>query len=76
MPAEVVVRPGRFRPAHRVAGISLADLFRTVGALGGIRRTLEAFPAPESAVRTALAWLVREGFLTASGSGIPTADGG
>ena len=76
VPAEVVVRPGRFRPAHRVAGISLADLFRTVGALGGSRRTLEAFPAPESAVRTALAWLVREGFLKASGSGIPTADGG
>ena len=66
VPAEVVVRPDRFRPAHRVAGIALAELFRTACALGGIRQTLEAFPAPEPAVRAALAWLVAEGFLIAA----------
>ncbi len=69
VPAEVVVRPGRFRPAHKVAGIALADLFRTACALGGIRGTLEAFPAPEPAARAALAWLVAEGFLLAANSG-------
>jgi len=63
--AEVVVRPGRLRPAHKVAGVALADLFRTATALGNVRGTLEAFPAPEPAVRTALSWLVAEGFLTA-----------
>ena len=63
--AEVVVRPGRLRPAHRIAGIALADLFRTATGLGNVRGTLEAFPAPEPAVRAALSWLVAEGFLTA-----------
>ena len=66
--ADVVVRPGRLRPAHRVAGIALADLFRTAAALGNVRATLEAFPAPEPAVRAALSWLVAEGFLTAGGA--------
>ncbi len=66
VPAEAVVRPSRFRPGHKVAGIALAELFRTASALGGIRRTLEAFPAPEPAVRAALAWLVAEGFLIVS----------
>ena len=65
VPAEVVVRPGRFRPAHRVAGVSLADLFQTASARRGIRRTLDAFPAREADARTALAWLVSEGFLEA-----------
>ena len=63
VPAEVVVRPNRFRPGHKFAGIALAELFRTASALGRIGRTLEAFPAPEPAVRTALAWLVAEEFL-------------
>ena len=62
---EVVVRPGRLRPAHKIAGISLADLFRAASITGSIRRTVEAFPAPEPAVRTALSWLVAEGFLIA-----------
>ena len=66
VPAEAVVRPSRFRPGHKFAGITLAELFRTASALGGIRRTLEAFPAPEPAVRAALAWLVAEGFLIVS----------
>ena len=66
VPAEVVTRPGRFRPAHKVAGVALAELFRTATAMGGVRRTLETFPAPEPAVRTALFWLVAEGFLTAA----------
>ena len=73
VPAEVVVRPGRCRSAHRVAGIALAELFRAVGARGGIRRTLQEFPAPEPAVRTAVAWLVAEGFLI---PGAPGAAGG
>ena len=66
--ADVVVRPGRLRPAYRVAGIALADLFRTASATGSIHRTLEAFPAPEPAARAALAWLVAEGFLIATES--------
>ena len=66
VPAEVVVRPDRFRPGHKFAGIALAELFRTASALGGIGRTLEAFPAPEPAVRAALGWLVAEGFLIAA----------
>lgn len=61
--AEVVTRPGRFRPAHRIAGIALADLFETASGMGSIRRTLETVPAPEPAARAALAWLVAEGFL-------------
>lgn len=69
VPAEVVVRPDRFRPAHKVAGIALAELFRAVGARGGVRRTLQDFPAPEPAVRAALAWLVAEGFLLTADSG-------
>lgn len=64
---DVVVRPGRPRPAHRIAGIALADLFRTASAAGSIRGTLAAFPAPEPAGRAALAWLVAEGFLIAAG---------
>ena len=68
VPAEVVVRADRFRPAHKVAGIALAELFRAVGARGGVRRTLQEFPAPEPAVRTALAWLVAEGFLISTDS--------
>ena len=65
---DVVVRPGRHRPAHRIAGIALADLFRTASAHGGIRTTVGAFAAPEPAVRAALSWLVAEGFLVADGS--------
>lgn len=74
VPAEVLTRPGRFRPAHKVAGVALADLFRTASALSGVRRTLEAFPAPEPAVRTALAWLVAEGFLIPAAPGAARAD--
>ena len=66
VPAEVLVRPDRLRPAHKVAGVVLADLFQTACALGRIRRTLEAFPGSEPAVRTALAWLVAEGFLVSA----------
>ena len=66
---DVVVRPGRHRPAHRIAGIALADLFRTASAAGSIRGTLAAFPAPEPAARAALAWLVAEEFLIAPESG-------
>jgi len=69
VPAEVVTCPGRLRPAHRVTGVALPDLFRTASRLGGIRPTLEAFPAPEPAARAALAWLVAEGFLIAGDSG-------
>ena len=72
VPAEVVIRPGRLRPAHKVAGIALAELYRTACARGGIRRTLEGFPAPEPAVRAALAWLVAEGFLLAADSKSPS----
>ena len=74
--ADVVVRPGRLRPAHRVAGIALADLFRTASALGSVRGTLEAFPAPEPAVRAALSWLVAEGFLIAGDTKPASAAGG
>ena len=74
IPAEVVVRPGRFRSGHRFAGIHLAELFRTSITLGSIRRTLEAYPAPEPAVRAALAWLFAEGFLIGSGSRTASAD--
>lgn len=76
VPAEVVTRAGRFRPGHRVAGVGLAELFRTASRLGGIRPTLEAFPAPEPAARAALSWLVAEGFLVTadSGSSPPTTD--
>ena len=73
VPAEVLIRPGRFRPAHKMAGVALADLFRAVDARRGIRRTLQEFPAPEPAVRAALAWLVAEGFLI---PGAPGAAGG
>ncbi len=76
VPAEVVVRPDRLRPAHKVAGIALAALFRTVGARGGVRRTLQEFPAPEPAVRAALAWLVGEGFLIAGDTKPASAAGG
>ncbi len=72
---DVVVRPGRHRPAHRVAGIALADLFRTASAAGSIRGTLAGFPAPEPAGRAALAWLVAEGFLIA-GDGRPASAAG
>ena len=65
VPAEVVSRPGRHRPAHRVAGVALPELFRTASRLGNVRPTLEAFPAPEPAARAALSWLVAEGFLIA-----------
>ena len=65
VPADVVILPGRLRPAHQVAGVALAELFRRASAVGGIRRTVEAFPAPEPAVRAALSWLVAEGFLIA-----------
>ena len=65
---EVVVRPGRLRPAHKVAGIALADLFRAASALGSVRGTLDAFPAPEPAVRAALSWLVGEEFLIDGGA--------
>ncbi len=74
VPAEVLTRPGRFRAAHKVAGVALADLFRTASALSGVRRTLEAFPAPEPAVRAALAWLVAEGFLIPAAPGAARAD--
>ena len=72
---DVVVRPGRHRPAHRIAGIALADLFRTASAAGSIRGTLAAFPAPAPAGRAALAWLVAEGFLIA-GEGKPASAAG
>lgn len=73
---DVVVRPGRLRPAHKVAGVALADLFRTASVSGSIHRTVEAFPAPEPAVRAALAWLVAEGYLIAgAASPAPAADG-
>ncbi len=71
VPADVVILPGRLRPAHKVAGIALAELFRAVGARGGIRRTLREFPAPQPAVRTALAWLVGERFLIPGAPGAP-----
>lgn len=66
VPAEVLTRPGRFRPAHKVAGIALAGLFRTASAAGGIRRTLDTTPAAEPAARAALSWLVAERFLIAA----------
>ncbi|MDE2659183.1 MAG: tryptophan 7-halogenase [Acidobacteriota bacterium] len=66
--AEVVVRPGRVRPAHKIAGVTLADLFRTAAATGSIRRTIDAVPAPEPAVRAALSWLVGEEFLIDGGA--------
>jgi flavin-dependent dehydrogenase len=75
VPAEVVIRPGRLRPAHRVAGVVLAELFRTASRLAGVRPTLEAFPAPEPAARAALSWLVAEGFLIARESAPPPAAG-
>ena len=74
-PAEVLVRSGRLRPAHRVAGIALAELFRTACSEGDIHRTLEAFPAPEPAARTALAWLLREGFVVVADPGATPAGG-
>ena len=74
--ADVVVRPGRLRPAHQVAGIALADLFRAASVTGNIHGTVEAFPAPEPAVRAALAWLVGEGFLVAGDAKAASAAGG
>lgn len=74
--AEVVVRPGRLRPAHKVAGIALADLFRTASVTGSIQRAVEAIPAPEPAVRAALSWLVAEGFLIAGDAKPASAGGG
>lgn len=63
VPAEVLVLPGRHRPAHRMGQIALPDLFRTAIAVGTAARAVKTFPAPERATRTALAWLTREGFL-------------
>ena len=63
VPAEVLVLPGRPRPAHRHGEILLPDLFRTAVAAGSAARTVRAFPASEPATRAALGWLVREGFL-------------
>lgn len=63
VPAEVLTRPGRLRPAHRFAGVALAELFRTATTRRDIRRTIETFPAPEPATRAALTWLTTNHYL-------------
>lgn len=71
VPAEVVVRPGRHRPAHRVGGAPLAPLFR--GAEGGATAAELARRVPgtgASGIR-AVGWLVREGFLAPGRGGQP-----
>ncbi len=74
--AEVLVRPGRARPVHRLRGILLPELFRTACASGRVGRTVERFPTPATTgvreeVTAGLSWLVREGFLAATPSGGP-----
>lgn len=61
--AEVLMRPGHPRAAHRFRDISLPELFRAACAAGTVRRALAASPASEPAARAALGWLLREGFL-------------
>ena len=61
--AEVLTRPSRHRPAHKFAGIPLAELFRAACEHRAVLPTIAAFPAPEAATRAGLNWLVREGFL-------------
>lgn len=61
VPAEVLVRPGRPRPAHRLGGTNLVELFRRAG--GGVTPSQLAEDRPEAGA--AALWLVREGFLTA-----------
>lgn len=61
--AEVLSRPGRHRPAHKFAGVALAELFRAACEHHAVGPTIAAFPAPDAATRAGLNWLVREGFL-------------
>lgn len=61
VPAEVLVRPGRPRPAHRLGGTNLVELFRQAG--GGLTAAQLAGDRPEAGA--AALWLVREGFFTA-----------
>lgn len=63
VPAEVLVRPGRPRPAHRLGGTNLVELFRQAGS--GVTASQLAGDRPEAGA--AALWLVREGFLTAGG---------
>lgn len=71
VPAEVLVRPGRHRPAHRVGGVPLAPLFR--GAEGGAAAAELArrVPGTGAAGIQAVGWLVREGFLASGPGGQP-----
>lgn len=71
VPAEVLARPGRPRPAHRVEGASLAPLFRR--AEGGVTAAELARPVPgaRASGMRAVGWLVREGFLAPGPGGQP-----
>lgn len=60
VPAEVLVRPGRPRPAHRLGRTNLVELFRR--AASGVTAAQLAKERPEAGA--AARWLVREGFLT------------
>lgn len=60
VPAEVLVRPGRPRPAHRLGATNLVELFRRVAS--GVTAAQLAKERPEAGA--AALWLVREGFLT------------
>ena len=68
-PEYLSTRPARRSgPTHVMAGLALAQLFRSASILGDVHRIVEAYPAPETSVRAALSWLVAEGFLMVAGS--------
>lgn len=61
VPAEVLVLPGRPRPAHRLGGTNLVELFRR--AASGV--TAAQLEKERPGAGAAALWLVREGFLSA-----------
>lgn len=71
VPAEVVVRPGRHRPAHRVGDVPLAPLFRRAeGGVTAAELARRVSRTGASGMRV-VGWLVREGFLAPERGGPP-----
>lgn len=63
VPAEVLARPGRPRPAHRVAGVLLAPLFRSAEGGAAAAELARRCSGTGASGTQAVGWLVREGFL-------------
>ena len=71
VPAEVLTRPGRHRPAHRVGSVPLAPLFRRAAGGGTAAELARRVPGTRASGMQAVGWLVREGFLAPGPGGQP-----